>query len=197
MKKNCTKEKAGDVLYPNEELDGDEQRQEEGEEGPQGEEEVRRVKQVLIPNTPSRTEVLEHRLTHRPFRSWCPHCVRGKGRPDQHRASPQKKIEQVIPKVVCDYFYVGKKRPADRLEREAEEKAAEQDGQTPVLTIRDTKSKALFSHACPCKGAHESVVNKVIADLNLLGYKRILVKSDGENPLLDLWAKIKENGTVK
>ena len=78
--------------------------------------------------------------------------MRGKGRPDQHRASPQKNIEQVIPKIVCDYFYIGKKRSANRLEREAEEKVAEQDGQTPVLTLRDTKSKALFSHACPLQG---------------------------------------------
>ena len=93
---------------------------------------------------------------------------------------------------MCDYFYVGQKRSADRTEREAEEKAAEQDGQTPVLAIRGTKSKALFSHACPCKGAHESVINKVIADFNLLGYRRILVKTDGENPLLDLWAQIRE-----
>ena len=77
MKNSCENDKAGDVLDPNEELDDDEQKQGEGEEGPQGEEEVRRVKQVLIPNTPSRAEVLEHRLTHRPFRSWCPHCVRG------------------------------------------------------------------------------------------------------------------------
>ena len=79
MKNSCEDGKAGDVLDPNEELDDDEQKQGEGEEGPQGEEEVRRVKQVLIPNTPSRAEVLEHRLTHRPFSELVPALCAGQG----------------------------------------------------------------------------------------------------------------------
>ena len=29
---------------------------------------------------PSRQEVEEHMKTHIPYRSWCPHCVRGKAR---------------------------------------------------------------------------------------------------------------------
>ena len=42
-------------------------------------EEARGVSAPPIPCTPSLKEVLEHRLTHQPYRSWCPHCVRGKG----------------------------------------------------------------------------------------------------------------------
>ena len=29
---------------------------------------------------PSKREIEEHMLTHIPYRSWCPHCVRGKAR---------------------------------------------------------------------------------------------------------------------
>ena len=36
------------------------------------------------------------------------------------------------------------------------------------------------------------MVARVVADLNVLGYKRILVRTDGEPAILDLWAKIQE-----
>ena len=59
-----------------------------GERGAEGEgqvggeareEEARTVHAPPIPNTPTLEEVRQHRLTHYPYRSWCPHCVRGSG----------------------------------------------------------------------------------------------------------------------
>ena len=61
-----------------------------GEANEGEEEEARAVNAPPIPCTPSLKEVLEHRLTHLPYRSWCPHCVRGKGRNDRHTSSGQK-----------------------------------------------------------------------------------------------------------
>ena len=168
----------GDELCPavaeegNEESKAKRARREEGAEGPPEEsEEVRSVRAPVIPDTPSREQVLLHRLTHRPFRSWCPHCVRGKGRADPHRRSRQKDEDPDIPKLASDYFFIGQRRPPGRQEREHEEAQAEKDGQTPIIVLKDTKSKALFAHACPCKGAHESVVTRLVADLNTLGIK--------------------------
>ena len=83
----------------------------------QGEEEARSVKAPPVPATPSKAEVAQHRLTHRPFRSWCPHCVRGKGRADKHRKSSQKDDETAIPKLCSDYFFIGRRRPLERKER--------------------------------------------------------------------------------
>ena len=162
------------------------------EEGAGESEEAREVKAPRIPDAPSRAQVLQHRLTHRPYRSWCPHCVRGKGRADQHRRSSQKDIESDIPKLASDYFFIGQRRPAGREEREREEDQAEKEGQTPIIVLKDTKSKALFAHVCPRKGAHEAVVTRIVADLNTLGYKRVLVRTDGEPAILDLWAKVKD-----
>ena len=42
------------------------------------------VKSLRSPSAPSRQEVLEHSLTHFPFRSWCPHCVKGKAKASKH-----------------------------------------------------------------------------------------------------------------
>ena len=67
-------------------------------------EEARAVQAPPIPETPSIAEVRAHRLTHRPFRSWCPHCIRGKSMAAQHRRSPQKDEYQGVPKLASDYF---------------------------------------------------------------------------------------------
>ena len=121
MQKTIEKTRESDDLCPAE--------NEEEEAQPQGEsEEVREMQAPRIPVAPSREEVLQHRLTHRPYRSWCPHCVRGKGCADAHRESSQKHEIPGIPKIVSDYFFVGRRRPAGRSEREIEENAAEQDG---------------------------------------------------------------------
>ena len=38
------------------------------------------VERVQYPKLPTPQEVYEHNLTHLPYRSWCCHCVRGKGK---------------------------------------------------------------------------------------------------------------------
>ena len=141
-----------------------------GEEGAVGgEEEAREVKAPSVPATPSIEEVRQHRLKHHPYRSWCPHCVRGKGREDRHTGSSQKDDFYGVPKIASDYFYIGQRRPGGRQEREEAEQEAERDGQTPVIVLKCSRSKAIFAHACPCKGAHQAVVSKIIDDLNSLG----------------------------
>ena len=36
---------------------------------------------------PSQEEVEKHNLTHLPFRNWCPHCMRGRGKEAPHHRS--------------------------------------------------------------------------------------------------------------
>ena len=43
------------------------------------EEEVRKPKPAARPCTPTRAEIYEHEVTHLPYRSWCRHCVHGRG----------------------------------------------------------------------------------------------------------------------
>ena len=59
--------------------EGDEEVEEEGEEG-------REAVAMPSPMAPSRKEREQHELTHTPYRSWCPHCVRARGRNRAHRA---------------------------------------------------------------------------------------------------------------
>ena len=46
-------------------------------EGQNGE---REVKKMNSPMKPSREEVETHNSTHLPYRNWCRHCVRGRGK---------------------------------------------------------------------------------------------------------------------
>ena len=59
--------------------------EEEGEEG-------REALAAPAPRSPSRMERDQHELTHTPYRAWCPHCVRMRGRNTAHREMRRKKI---------------------------------------------------------------------------------------------------------
>ena len=43
-----------------------------------------KAKGIPAPRQPTEQERIEHELTHLPYRSWCPLCVQGKGRADNH-----------------------------------------------------------------------------------------------------------------
>ena len=77
---------------------------EEEEEQQESEEEARKAKIPSAPSRPSLKEIEEHMTTHLPFRSWCPHCVRGKAKGKQHRK--QDREHHKIPTVAIDYAYM-------------------------------------------------------------------------------------------
>ena len=61
----------------------DEERRDEQEDEEDGEE-GRKGKGLPSPPIVSRKEREEHELTHLPYRSWCPQCVRARGRNQPH-----------------------------------------------------------------------------------------------------------------
>ena len=44
-----------------------------------------RIRKLIDPRLPSAKEVEEHNITHIPYRNWCPHCVKGRGKEMSHR----------------------------------------------------------------------------------------------------------------
>ena len=57
------------------------------------------------PGQPSARKIAEHAVTHLPYRSWCPHCVRGLGRNAMHRHTAKE--TRSIPLVAVDYCFMG------------------------------------------------------------------------------------------
>ena len=80
------------------EEEGDEEgAEEEGEEG-------REAVAMPSPMAPPRKEREQHELTHTPYRSWCPHCVRARGRNRAHRANREPE-KSGVPSISFDYFF--------------------------------------------------------------------------------------------
>ena len=60
-----------------------------------------------VPAIPSPAEVAEHELTHMPVKPWCEHCIRGRGRDEVH--SKTDHVDQVVPVIEMDYYYLTEK----------------------------------------------------------------------------------------
>ena len=54
--------------------------------------ERREIVKMSDPREPSEDERRERNLTHLPFRSWRPHCVRGRGREADHRRYKEQAV---------------------------------------------------------------------------------------------------------
>lgn len=161
-------------------------------------EEGRLPRRAVSPLDPSESEVEDHRLTgHAVFRSWCPHCVRGRGRDDPHAEGP---LEDAIPVISWDYCYLASRGPAGG-DAAADDEAAEQAGQSPVLVRWDRKSRGLAGYVLPSKGvdfeAADLVVNYLVKDVEALGYKRVCFRSDNEPALLALLRAVRQRLTCE
>eukprot|EP00972_Heterocapsa_arctica_P090949 13417606-Heterocapsa_arctica.AAC.1 len=61
---------------------------------------------------PTKREREEHEALHLPYRSWCKHCVRGRGRNRPHGSAINKDPEDEeakenrVPRIGMDYFFV-------------------------------------------------------------------------------------------
>ena len=69
-------------------------------------EEAAKVRLLPSPTPPSRQEMLEHNISHMPFRSWCPHCVAGKGKAASHF---KQERQDGMPEIHVDYCFLSTK----------------------------------------------------------------------------------------
>ena len=72
----------------------------------QGEEEAQAPLAAKAPRFPRAKEIEEHNLTHCPFRSWCPRCVKGQAKDDAHRVMQDDLAESDVVRVSMDYCFL-------------------------------------------------------------------------------------------
>lgn len=134
--------------------------------------EARRVKVLTSPAGPTRKEREEHEVTHLPFRDWCIHCIRGGGIAAPHCAPCGD--EHVIPTVSIDFYHMG----------------SEDQSVAPMLAVKERKTKdgggSVFSHALESKEVSEHNIKVLKQDIEYLGLKRFIFKSDGEPAIVAL-----------
>ena len=148
------------------------------------------------PYTPTKAEREQHCATgHAIFRSWCTPCVMGRGRADPHVTVDHG--EEHIPVLSWDYGFLNSKSDTDSSSPEPTE--GEESGQNPVLVMRDRKSQAPAWYLLPRKGTDFSsfgnFLNMVCEDLDLLGYRRVTFRSDGEASICAVLNEIRAKWT--
>ena len=119
---------------------------------------------------PTAAEREEHNLTHVPYRAWCKHCVRGRGKSEAHKQLEAEK-QHSVPHVSIDYCFLGQ----------------DENKCMPVLVLRDHTSRFTFSEVFPVKGTgHVYCAKQVVANVEFLGHSKFILKSDQEPAILDL-----------
>ena len=143
--------------------------------GPEEEEraeECREVKSRAPPKGPTAEQWRTHRISHYPFRSWCPHCVAARAKSWPHLRQDEEE-EQAVPTICFDYCFFRDKPGGDSI---------------PVLVGRERKSKMILAHAVPFKGGGvDWLVCQLQRDLRKLGlHDKVILKSDQENAVIDV-----------
>jgi len=127
---------------------------------------IRKMKRMLDPRMPSKDKVEGHELTHLPFRSWCPHCVRGRGVETSHRMAVRDK--GAIPEIHVDFCFLGSEVG---------------EGNLTVVVAKDRDSRMTLSEVVPMKGSTgKFAATRIAAFIRELGYgaTSIIMKSDQE-----------------
>ena len=140
------------------------------------------------PGQPTAEERRAHEVCHVPYRSWCKHCVRGRGRRRPHCRIGSGRDED-LPHAAIDYTFFtqnGAKKAEDLTE---EEKIDESKART-VLVMKDSLVESIFAYVVSKKGAtHEEwLAQQMLDDLDSLGLNRarIVMKSDPEKAIEDV-----------
>ena len=156
----------------------------------QEEEEVEPLRKATSPTMPSAAEVEEHRLTHVPYRCWCPECCMGRGLGEQRGAHAGRPHD--VPIIGIDFWYIttgGIKRRDELTDSDEELKNARESGKmVKCLIVRCHATKSVFAHVIPSKGSLEDtyVVDLVCSDVAWLGHVKLILKGDNERALVTL-----------
>ena len=121
---------------------------------------------------PSAREVEEHNLDHAVFRSWCPHFVKGRAESYGHVRKVLR--ESDAPVIAIDYMYM-----------HSEQEKEEEKGM-PIIVMKDDRTKMTLAKVAPNKGVVSYAVEIVKRFIELLGYKKIMFRSDNEPAILAL-----------
>ena len=117
-----------------------------------------------VPAKPTQAEQYEHYVTgHAAYRSWCEHCVIGRGRVSPHVSVP----EGELPEVGVDYAYMGP-----------------EGSQVTILVCKCKRTGCLAATQVLEKGMNAHAPDLFTGWLRGLGWKRMLLRSDNERALL-------------
>eukprot|EP00435_Cladocopium_sp_Y103_P007713 s12_g2.t1 len=138
-------------------------------------EESERPKLVKSPDTPPQAEIDEHEaMGHVVYRDWCRHCIAGRAIGQHHRTrTEEQRARNLVPTIVLDYAVMSRSDEDDERLR-------------PILVMKDEKTQMVAATFVDSKGATPFAVKFAAAFLKNLGYRKVVLKSDGEHSIVAL-----------
>jgi hypothetical protein len=143
---------------------------------------IRKIAKLGEPREPTAEERKEHEMTHLPYRNWCRHCVRGRGKEAAH--CRQDAVEGALHELHFDFAFMGE---------EDEPKKC-----VTMLVVRERRSRMTLATAVPSKSTGQFVVNRVMAFMKEIGVENldVIAKSDQEPAIKHLIDEGKGEGRV-
>jgi len=138
------------------------------------------------PQEPTQEERELHNLTHMPYRSWCPLCVRTKGRGDYHKQRYDKK-----PVVQVDYCFLTSTLDG--------EDGAKEKVDVPILSAIDVSTGLVASAIVKCKGVDDYALKELQRFILESGRSGGILQSDQETSIRALCREValKSNMTAR
>ena len=112
---------------------------------------ARKTEMMMSPSLPNGTEAEEHEKTHLPFRSWCRHYVRGKGK---QSPVPTNDTRRSWPRIAHGLRLHG--------DEESEELLT-------ILVAKERTTRMLMSTVVPAKSSVEFAAKRTLAFLREIG----------------------------
>ena len=142
----------------------------EEDKGSDGDAGLRKCVRMQDPKLPSKEEVEEHKLTHLPDRSWCRHCVRGRGKEMPHRRVAEEPMQHEFH---FDWACPGDEEAEDTLK---------------VLVGGMRGEKMTMSSVHPTKTTGEFIANRVLAFIMERGCEMadVTAKTDQEPVIMTM-----------
>ena len=156
-------------------------------------------KVVPSPGMPSARDRAIHDITHIPYRSWCDHCVRGRGRNRQHKMCGAYG-SSTVSRIHMDYcFFTEKMESGDDGTAAADDDDVDAGGVDPLkkltaLVLKESGCGSLWAYPVRSKGTLNEpwLAKQIVWDMETVGAQgeRMLVKSDQESSITDLGREI-------
>ena len=130
----------------------------------------------MTAEVPSEFEQAQHRLTHVPYKAWCPSCVAHRARVDRHERSGESHASSP-PTIIFDYFHT-----------KANGEAATADDPSTIVALVVVCSQTSFVKNIPLesKNQMEYMNREVVQFIQMLGHTDVLLRCDNEPGILQL-----------
>jgi hypothetical protein len=141
----------------------------------------REVQKMNDPKMPSKEEVEKHNMSHLPYRSWCRHCVRGKGKELAHKKANR---ETEMHEFHFDWAFPGEEEPRKTL---------------TVMVGRLRNQRMTMSTVAPTKTTGEFIAKRIVAFLRECGCEMVdvVLKADQEPVMESIFKAVARERAAK